>query len=433
MTAAYKRTEVGEIPEDWQCAEIGDLDPFITSGSRGWAEFYSEYGSPFIRITNLSRQSIHLDLGDMKFVNLPPGTSEGTRTQLQTEDVLISITADIGIVGYVSAEVPKPAYINQHIALVRFQSSKVSSRFVSYFLASAKPQTLFRASTDVGAKAGMSLLTVRKLRLALPLVSEQRAIAEALSDVDALIAALDRLIAKKRDLKQAATQQLLTGKRRLPGFGCAPKRNQNSQIGMVPDDWHVYRLDEVGTWKGGATPSMANPLYWQSGTTSWASSSDVKGPRLRDTALKVTDAAIRAGGTPLLPPGAIVVVTRSGILRRYLPVAANVGPLAINQDIKALIPNARVTSDFMLHVLLANGPQILSRCLKAGTTVESIEFGWLKAYSIPVPCIEEQRAIAGVLSDMDAELAGLERKRDKTRLLKQGMMQELLTGRTRLV
>jgi type I restriction enzyme S subunit len=158
VPVVYKLTEVGVIPEDWKVLPIAELQPFVTSGSRGWAGFYSERGYPFIRITNLSRESIYPDLNDLKLVNLPLGVSEGTRTQLQDNDLLISITADIGIIGYVSPLIPKPSYINQHIALVRFDSSKVSSKFISYFLASENPQKLFWASTDTGAKAGMSLI-----------------------------------------------------------------------------------------------------------------------------------------------------------------------------------------------------------------------------------------------------------------------------------
>jgi len=198
------------IPQDWEVKKIGDLKPFVTSGSRGWAAFYSDRGAPFIRITNLSRDSIYLNLEDLRLVNLPQEASEGIRTQLHDHDVLISITADIGIIGYVSEDVPKPAYINQHIALVRFDSSNTTPQFVSYFLASEKPQKLFRALTDSGAKAGMSLQIVQKIHLALPPTkAEQEAIAGALSDADALIEALEQLIAKKRHLKQGVMQELL--------------------------------------------------------------------------------------------------------------------------------------------------------------------------------------------------------------------------------
>ena len=165
----------------------------------------------------------------------------------------------------------------------------------------------------------------------------------------------------------------------------------------------------------------------------WISSGDVKSALLWETGSSVTTSAVREGTTTLLPANAIVVVTRSGILRKYLPVAMNVIPMAINQDIKALIPASAFSAPYLLHALIGSGDRILARCLKAGTTVESIEFRWLKAFTIPVPPLPEQVAVAAVLSDMDAELAALEARRNKTRALKQGMMQELLTGRIRLV
>jgi len=247
---------------------------------------------------------------------------------------------------------------------------------------------------------------------------EQRAIAAALSDVDALLGGMDRLIAKKRDLKQAAMQQLLTGQTRLPGFH---------------GEWDEVPLGALGAWKGGMTPSMQNPSFWEGGDFPWISSGDVKVSRLRDTDQHVTAHAVRHGAAVVVPANSIVLVTRSGILRKYLPVALTLTPMAINQDIKALIPNETVSADFLLHALIASGHEILGKCLKAGTTVESVEFPWLKAFCIPLPPRNEQSAIAAILSDMDSELSALEARRDKTRLLKQGMMQELLTGRTRLV
>jgi type I restriction enzyme S subunit len=168
IQTGYKQTEMGMIPEEWGLGEIGDLNPFVTSGSRGWAQYYSDRGSAFIRITNLSRQSIYIDLSDLKRVRLPPNDSEGLRTQLQDGDLLVSITADIGIIGFVDSSVPKPAYINQHIALVRFDPNKINSRFLSYFLASEGPQRVFKATTDQGAKAGMNLATVRRISAAFP-------------------------------------------------------------------------------------------------------------------------------------------------------------------------------------------------------------------------------------------------------------------------
>src|SRR5947209_6973464 len=105
VKSGYKQTDIGVIPIDWNVVQIGDLKPFVTSGSRGWASYYSERGSLFVRITNLSRNSIYLDLADRRFVKLPPSATEGVRTQLNERDVLISITADIGIIGYIDANI----------------------------------------------------------------------------------------------------------------------------------------------------------------------------------------------------------------------------------------------------------------------------------------------------------------------------------------
>jgi type I restriction enzyme S subunit len=240
----YKKTEVGVIPESWNSIAIGELDPYITTGSRGWARYYSKFGFPFIRITNLNRESIYLNISDLKYVNLAEGVSEGKRTELHDGDILISMTADIGIIGYINHSVLKPAYINQHVSLVRLDSRKVDTKFISYFLASENVQRLFRGLTDQGAKAGLNLDAVRKLTIALPPLPEQRSIAQALSDVDALIAALDKAIAKKRAIKTATMQQLLTGKKRLPGFG-EGKGYKESEIGLVPEDWDIATFGKL--------------------------------------------------------------------------------------------------------------------------------------------------------------------------------------------
>ena len=270
----------------------------------------------------------------------------------------------------------------------------------------------------VGAQPAISMASLKIFRIPLPPLPEQRAIAGVLSDADALIESLEQLLAKKRHLKQGTMQELLTGKKRLPGFR---------------GEWEVKQLDALGPWTGGMTPSMRNPDYWQPETVPWISSGDVKSVRLTSTAFAVSDYAVKQRATTLIPAKSIIVVTRSGILRKYLPVAMNITPMAINQDIKALLPNDHVLPEYILHSLICNGDRILARCLKSGTTVESIEFPWLKAFHIPIPPLPEQEAIATILSDMDGEIAALEGKLVKARQIKQGMMHDLLTGRIRLV
>ncbi len=403
VRAGYKQTEVGIVPCDWDVGEIGVLNPFITSGSRGWADFYSEFGSPFIRITNMSRESIYLDLADLKQVKLPSDATEGKRTQLHNDDVLISITADIGIASFVDDCVPKPAYINQHIALVRLNNERVNSQFVAYFLASDGAQKRFLSSTDQGAKAGMTLGGIKKIMLALPSRDEQHAIATALSDVDALLAAQDKLIAKKRDIKQAAMQQLLTGKQRLPGFS---------------GEWEVMRLEEVAD----CLDNLRVPL-------NESQRDQMRGDYPYCGANGVLDYV----NDYVIDDDIILIAEDGGYFDEYArrPIAYRmIGKCWVNNHAHILKAKAGYDQSFIFYSLVHKN---ILNFLASGTRAKLNKSEmWKIEVDMPLD-LEEQTAIATVLSDMDAELSALEQQRDKTRTLKQGMMQELLTGRIRLV
>ena len=436
LKPGYKQTEVGVIPVDWDVVQLGDLKPFVTSGSRGWASFYSEYGDLFVRITNMSRGSIYLDLADSKYVRVPRESSEGVRTQLQEHDVLISITADIGIVSYVDAQAPFPAYINQHIALVRFDPELANGKFVSYFLAADGAQRNFRAKTDNGAKAGMSLGGVAKIQAALPPHPEQSAIATALSDVDALLSGLDKLIAKKRDLKQAAMQQLLTGKTRLPGFVVKAGFKQ-TEVGVIPEDWEisVFR-DIVRSYVDyrGRTPGKLG-MDWGGGEILALSANNVQMGRI------ASEKEAYFGSENLYRKW-----MRQGECERgdiLLTMEAPLGNVAripddqkyiLSQRVLLIKPNASIRGDYLYHLMRGGHFQYQLEKHSTGSTAKGIQRAKLDELSIWFPKSEaEQFAIAEVLSDMDVELATLEARREKSKLFKQGMTQELLTGKTRLV
>jgi type I restriction enzyme S subunit len=419
LKSAYKQTELGAIPADWEVKQVGDLKPFITSGSRGWAAFYSDRGAPFIRITNLSRRSLDLDLEDLRLVNLTKDSSEGVRTQLQEQDVLISITADIGIIGYVSSAVPKPAYINQHIALVRFSGLEETPKFIGYFLASERPQKLFRAMTDSGAKAGMSLTTVQKLLIALPPTkAEQQAIAAALSDADALIESLEQLIAKKRQIKRGAMHELLTGKRRLPGFsGKWTERSLQEYLLASPD----YGINAPGV------PASGNlPTYLR------ITDIDDDGRLMPEHRVAVHHPLAM---DYVLGEGEIVFArTGASVGKTYLYNVSDGELVFAGFLIRARINCAKLRPEFFAAFTKTsrywNWVRVMS--MRSGQPgINGNEFATL-SLSVP-PAVEEQTVIADVICDMDSEIAALQAKVAKAQQIKQGMMQELLTGKVRLV
>jgi type I restriction enzyme S subunit len=417
VRAGYKKTEVGVIPEDWCVTSIGELKPFVTSGSRGWARYYANYGRLFIRITNMSRASICLDLDDSKYVDVPPNESEIIRTQLHERDVLISITADIGLVGYIDAFVPQPSYINQHIALVRFAPAKTCSQYMAYFLTSESAQKRFRELTDQGAKAGMSLLTVQKVILAQPALSEQNAISDALRDIDALLSLQERLITKKRDLKQAAMQQLLTGKTRLPGFS---------------SEWEVKTLDEVCEKIQDGTHFSPKPggndyLYVTSKNIRFGTLDISTAERISaaEHAKIYGRCDVRRGDLLLTKDGANTGNAALNVLDEPFSLLSSVALLRFD--------NRRYSTGFFLYQFLSTYGQAQIKEMMSGNAITRLTLVKIRALRFAVASLEEQVAIAAVLTDMDAELAALEQRLAKTRDLKRAMMQELLTGKTRLL
>lgn len=246
---------------------------------------------------------------------------------------------------------------------------------------------------------------VRALSIPFPGFTEQRAIAAALSDADALLEGLARLIAKKRDLRQAAMQQLLTGRTRLPGFR---------------GEWEVKRLGDVLRFQVGFPFSSVffNEIE--------------EGLRLvKNRDLKSDDQTFYYSGKYdeafLVADGDVLV----GMDGDFLPCRWAKGRALLNQRVGRVVPRSGLDRIFAYYFLIEPLKEI--EAATSSTTVKHLSHGNVEEIAKPMPEVDEQSAIAAVLSDMDAELAALEARRDKTRALKQAMMQELLTGRTRLV
>ena len=210
----FKQTEIGEIPEEWSVVSLGDCGATVTSGSRGWARYYSNNGALFLRITNLARNTIRLQLGDIRHVVLPGGSAESSRTLVQSGDLLISITADLGMVGVIPDGIGE-AYVNQHLALVRLPGHELHPEFAGYSLATDSARNRFNRLNDSGAKAGLNLPTIMKLTVPKPPRDEQDLIVKILTTME------DRLTVEGRKLdgltvaKSALMSVLLTGELRV--------------------------------------------------------------------------------------------------------------------------------------------------------------------------------------------------------------------------
>ncbi|MEQ1629893.1 MAG: restriction endonuclease subunit S, partial [Gallionella sp.] len=307
--------------------------------------------------------------------------------------------------------------VNNHAHLIQ-GSSNLTEWFYWFF--SNRDITNYLTRQGAG-RFKLSKAALIQLPCALPSPLEQRAITTALSDVDALLAAQEKLIAKKRDIKQAAMQQLLTGKQRLPGFS---------------EKWEVMRMKSLGNTYGGLTGKTK--VDFGHGRAQYIPFMNV-----------MTDTVIDVDWLELVDVSSNEVqnLTQKGDLffNGSSETPEEVGFCSVLlQDVPNLYLNSfcfgfRFNSDAKVNGLFfaywfrsVKGREKMAVLAQGATRYNIAKSAFLKL-ELPQPPEEEQAAIATVLSDMDADLAALEQQRDKTRALKQGMMQALLTGRIRLV
>jgi len=266
---------------------------------------------------------------------------------------------------------------------------------------------------------GAILKTITKEHLSnfllpLPAITEQEAIGKALIDADAFIEAVEQLLAKKRQVKQGAMSELLTGKRRLSGFS---------------GEWETKKLGEITEIISGGTPSTRIDEYWN-GNINWCTPTDITGTSgkyLDSTEKQITELGLKNSSANLLPKGTLLLCTRATI--GEVKIATDV--ICTNQGFKSLICSNQVNNEFLYYVLLTLKPKLIEKAI--GSTFLEITKKQTALIEIRMPSIAEQTAIAEILSDMDTEISALEGKLVKARQVKAGMMSELLTGKIRLV
>jgi type I restriction enzyme S subunit len=345
--------------------------------------------------------------------------TKNQKSCLRAGDILTIQTGDIGVTTVVP---PSLAGANCHALVIsRFDQRVSDPGFYCQYFNSERGRVAFKEIETGSTMKHLNVGDMVKLFVPSPPVAEQRAIAAALSDVDALLANLDQLIAKKRDLKQAAMQQLLTGQTRLPGFS---------------GEWEVKPMRALGHTFGGLAGKTkadfgrgdARYIPFMNVMTdtvidpNWLEYVDVAPDEMQNLAKK----------GDLFFNGSSETPEEVGFCSVLLEEIPN---LYLNSFCFGFRFNAdaRVSGLFFAYWFRSNDGRMAMSVLAQGATRYNIAKSAFMRLEIPQPSAEEQTAIATVLSDMDAELAALEARRDKTRALKQGMMQELLAGRIRLV
>lgn len=416
----YKQTEVGIIPNEWVVASIASILALPIQNGVFTQPSRKGRGSKLINVIDLYKK-FPIDTKGLE--RFEANTSEISRFGVKHGDIFFtrsSLTVDgIAQCNIYQGDSDEVVVFDCHIIRVRPNSVRAEPFFLARYCASSPARRHLVGNAKTTTMTTIDQSVVARLLVALPPIPEQRAIAEALDHVDALLDALDRLITKKRDLKQAAMQQLLTGKIRLPSF---------------EGEWGTVRLADISAFiTKGSTPTTYG-FGWQLSGVLFLRSECVS-PDGLDLAQSMF---ISSEAHRVLRRSAVqsndLLITITGNVGRVVRLPGDFGEANINQHIARIrIVDEATHPGWVYHFL--SQPRVRQHFEKitTGQAYPQISLAQVRDAVIPRPAIAEQREISATLDEMDGEITVLEARRDKTRDLKQAMMQELLTGKTRLV
>lgn len=415
MKSGYKMTEVGVIPEDWEVCELKNhlvlLTDYDANGS--FADMASNVVTTtgngyawYVRATDLEQQS---SLSEVKYVD-EKSYRFLRKSTLYGGEVLLAKRGEIGKVYYFQMKT-KRATLAPNLYLLKLKDT-INSYFLFSLFKSTFGQNLLKsinASTSLGA---IYKDDVKGLNILIPPFEEQTAIATALSDVDSLISALTKKIEKKKAIKQGLMQQLLTGKKRLPGFGGV---------------WDVVQLKRIISEF--IVPMRDKPTAL-TGPIPWCRIEDFDGKYLKKSLSNqgVDLNTVSQMNLKIFPVNTLLVSCSANLGR----CAIVKQKLVTNQTFIGLVPSDRIDVEFLYYKMSREDKNLNN--MATGTTISYLSREQFENYEILIPSSKaEQTAIANILSDCDSEIAALEEKRDKYKEIKQGMMQQLLTGKIRLI
>ena len=391
----YKETEVGVIPEDWEVKRLGEiLDNARLGGNYPNSELETKH--PLIKMGNIDRGSI--DTSKVEYV--AEGYIPADKDKLHYGDVLFNTRNTLELVGKVAIwrnELPC-AYYNSNLLRLGFKPCYVGSNFFINYVFNTKNllSQLKGFATGTTSVAAIYSRDLYEVKIPLPPLPEQKAIAAVLSDVDELIASMEKLIDKKEKIKQGTMQLLLTGKKRLPGF---------------TGDWEVKRLGDIADIRTGKKNNEDKVVDGQYPFF------------VRSQKIERID-TYSYEGEALLVPGDGGIGDIYHYINDRFDYHQRVYKISDFSD--------SFCGKFIYYCMVQNfSNHALRNSVKA--TVNSLRLPTFEEFEIIYPPLPEQQAIAQILSDMDAEIESLQKKRDKYKLIKEGMMDKLLTGKVRLI
>jgi type I restriction enzyme S subunit len=405
--------ESANIPENWDEEKLSDLGTLKNGINKGADSF--GHGFPFVNLMDIFGVSRIINTRTLGLIH--SSHAERKAYDLQKGDVLFVRSSvkpsGVGLATLIVNSLPNTVFSG---FLLRFRSNnRIINSLKPHLFSESNFRNRVMSASTVSANTNINQRSLGSIYVRFPgSKKEQEAVAQALDDADKLITTLERMIAKKQAIKQGMMQQLLTGKTRLPGFS---------------DPWHAATIGDLAQIVSGGTPSSSVPAYWNGGVA-WCTPTDITrepGRFLRRTERTISSEGLEQSSAQLLPAGSLLLCTRATIGEVKIATL----PVSTNQGFKSLVPRPQVSGIYLYYKILTLKEDLVAK--GTGSTFLEVSKRDVSSLTFHVPRFEEQVAIGYALSDSDDEIEMLKKRLVKARSIKSGMMQQLLTGRTRLL
>ncbi|NUM37068.1 MAG: restriction endonuclease subunit S [Candidatus Brocadiae bacterium] len=431
----YKQTEIGIIPEDWEVKTSVDLCIKIQDGTHFSPKLG---GNDYLYITSKNIGHGYLDISNAERIDTSQHRKIYARCDVKNGDMLL--TKDGANTGNAAINYLREEFsLLSSVAFLRFSYKHYDSRFFLQFILSNIGLLRIKELMSGNAITRLTLEKIKGFYFPVPpTLSEQTAIAEVLSDTDALIENLENQIAKKKAIKQGTMQQLLTGQKRLPGFGKKQGYKQ-TEIGVIPEDWDCLKITEViipsrGSIKIGPFGSALKKEYLIDNGFKVYGQENIYRKDMSIGDRFITSAYFRELKSCEIVSGDFLI-SMMGTVGQCMLVPERIAPGIMDSHLLRIkFDTSKINPYFITHLFETKIISNQIKQLSVGGIMEGLSSKIIKSIFIPVPRTKsEQTAIATVLSDMDSEIEVLEQKCAKYKQIKQGMMHQLLTGKIRLV
>ncbi|EJT6559445.1 restriction endonuclease subunit S [Clostridium perfringens] len=420
----YKMTELGEIPSGWDIVDLKEVLNLLKDGTHNPPNRV-ETGVVMLSAENIFNSKVNFGLNE-KFISYDDYYKMHNNYEIEKGDILMTIVGTIGRTAIVECDYKFT--VQRSVAILR-SNEKINNYYLEKFLSSniCNKQLIKRSNST--AQAGLYLGELGKIKIILPSTKEQKKIAEILSTVDEQIENTEKLIQKNEDLKKGLMQQLLTK-------GIGHKEFKKTYLGDIPKEWHIINffefVNKIIDFRG-RTPKKLG-LNWGNGTILALSANNVKMGKI-DFNLESYYASNELyekwmGGNELSKGD--LVMTMEAPLGNIAQIP-NDEKYILSQRVVALKTNNNIDNEFMKYMLMSNNVQNQLDMLSTGTTAKGINQKNLSKVLIALPKIEEQRKIASILSVLDEKVEQYKYKKEKLEELKKGLMQNLLTGKLRVI